>query len=234
MEAGEGRNSSLYGYILTLTNAGFSKEESRKCIEIINKYILVESLSEDEIETITRDDAFPEETFFKGKAFLHNNFAIFLKNNNHIKRINGQLHVYKNGVYVPGAREIEVQMIKYIPNMKAAQRVEVLKYLDVVCSQNETVADAKFIAFENGIYDITTGSMTDFSPDIVITNKIPWNYNPGAYSELADKTLNKIACNDKDVRAVLEESVGYSFLRRNEMSKAFFLTGSGAMVNQLF
>lgn len=228
MKEGDGRDSALYGYILTLTNAGFSMDETRETIRIINQWVLEDSLTEEDIERITRDDAFPEETFFKGKAFLHNNFAIFLKNNNHIKRINGQLHVYKDGVYIPGSREIEWQMVKYIPGMKAAQRVEVLKYLDIICPQDEPTAPANLIAFQNGIYDITSDSMTEFSPDVVITNRIPWNYNPEAYSELADKTLNKIACNDTGVRAVLEEAVGYSFLRRNELSKAFFLTGSGS------
>lgn len=228
MKEGDGRDSALYAYILTLTNAGFSVDETRETIKLINRWILKDSLSEEDIERITRDGAFPEETFYKGKAFLHNNFAIFLKNNNHIKRINGQLHVYKDGVYIPGTREIEAQMVRYLPMMKAAQRVEVLKYLDIICPQNERIADANLIAFENGIYDIAHDSLMGFSPDIVITNKIPWNYNPEAYSELADKTLNKIACDDQGIRAVLEEAVGYSFLRRNEMSKAFFLTGTGS------
>lgn len=228
MQEGDGRDSALYAYILTLTNAGFSMEETRETIKLINRWILKDPLSDEDIDRITRDGAFPEETFFKGKVFLHNNFAVFLKNNNHIKRINGELHVYQDGVYIPGEREIESQMVRYLPMMKAAQRVEVLKYLDIICPQNEPTADAHLIAFANGIYNIATDTMTDFSPDIVVTNKIPWNYNPDAYSELADKTLNKIACNDAGIRSVLEEAVGYSFLRRNEMSKAFFLTGGGS------
>lgn len=227
MEEGDGRDSTLYGYILTLTNAGFSMEETRETISIANKFVLKDSLSEEDIERITRDDAFPEETFYRGKVFLHNNFATFLKNNNRICRINGQLHVYKNGVYVPGARDIEAAMLKYIPTMKAAQRVEVLKYLEIICDEVQS-ADANLIAFKNGIYDIVNDTLIDFSPDIVITNKIPWNYDPAAYSELVDKTFNKIACNDKSIRALLEESIGYSFYRRNEMSKSFFLTGQGS------
>ena len=228
MAEGDGRDSALYAYILTLTNAGFSVEETRETIRLINKWILKDSLSDEDIERITRDGAFPEETFYKGKSFLHNNFAVFLKNNNHIKRINGQLHVYEDGIYIQGAREIEAQMVRYLPMMKTAQRTEVLKYLDIICPHNEPTADANLIAFANGIYDIAHDTLSDFSPDIVITNKIPWNYNPEAYSEIADKTLNKIACNDAEVRSVLEEAVGYSFFRRNEMSKAFFLTGGGS------
>lgn len=228
MEEGDGRDSALYGYILTLTNAGFSKDETRECIDIINRYMLKDALSEEDIERITRDDAFPAETFYKGKSFLHNNFAIFLKNNNHIKRINGQLHVYRDGVYVPGTLEIEAQMVKHLPMIKSAQRTEVLKYLELLCPNDSPVAPPEYIAFENGVLDIVTMEMLEFSPDIVVTNKVPWRYEPDAYSELADVTLNNIACNDRDIRAILEEAIGYCFYRCNTLSKSFFLTGSGA------
>jgi putative DNA primase/helicase len=49
MEPGDGRNNALFSYILTLTSAGFTKEESREVINIINQWILKEPLSEDEI-----------------------------------------------------------------------------------------------------------------------------------------------------------------------------------------
>lgn len=70
-----------------------------------------------------------------------------------------------------------------------------------------------------------TGELKPFSTDIVITNKIPWDYKPDAYSELADSTLNKLACGDAAIRALLEECIGYCFYRRNELGKAFILTG---------
>ena len=54
----------------------------------------------------------------------------------------------------------------------------------------------------------------EFDPDIVITNKIQWDYNPTAYSELGDKTLNKLACFDPAVRSLLEECVGTVFLSK--------------------
>jgi putative DNA primase/helicase len=59
---------------------------------------------------------------------------------------------------------------------------------------------------------------------------IPWDYNPSAYSELADRTLDKIACNDKQVRTILEECIGSCFYRSNTLGggKAFILTGEGS------
>ena len=234
MEEGDGRNNTLFSYILTLTSAGFSKEESRECIEIINKYVLKEPLSDDELEVILRDDAFPAETFFDGKKFLHNNFAEFLKNQDHIKRIFGQLHVYREGVYVAGSREIQRSMIRYVPNMKNTQREEVLKYLELICEAGRVEDTSNYIAFQNGLYDIVTGTLRDFDSSITITNKIPWNYDPSAYSELADKTLDKMACHKKEIRMLLEECIGYCFFRKNELSKAFILTGEGSNGKSVF
>lgn len=80
--------------------------------------------------------------------------------------------------------------------------------------------------------DIVTGQMQPFSPDLVITNQIPWDYNPEAYSELADDTLNKLACGDQPIRALLEECIGYCFYRANDYKKSFMLAEKMADVTK--
>lgn len=225
METGDGRNQGLFNYILTLQSNDFSVEEARKTIRIINKFVLKVPLSDDEIETVLRDDAFKKPVFFMGSTFLFDKFATFLKNNNHIIKINNQLHIYKNGIYISGLAEIEAEMIQHIPGLNRAKRTEVLAYLDILIRENSKAEDANLIAFENGLYNIVDDSFVEFTPEHIITNKIRWKYNPEAYSELADKTLNKIACNDPQIRALLEEAIGYCFYRRNELGKAFILTG---------
>lgn len=225
MDAGDGRNQSLFNYILTLQSNDFSVEEARDTIRIINKFVLKVPLAEDEIETILRDDAFKKPVFFMGSTFLFDKFATFLKNNNHIIKINNQLHIYKNGIYVSGYSEIEAAMIQHIPQLNRAKRTEVLAYLEILIRQNEKAEDANLIAFENGLYNLLDDSFVEFTPEHIITNKIRWNYNPEAHSELADDVLNRIACNDPQIRALLEEAIGYCFYRRNELGKAFILTG---------
>ena len=225
MEDGDGRNDALFKYILTLQSNDFSVDEARTVIRIINDYVLSEKLSESELETILRDDAFQKPIFFSKGKFLFDKFAIFLKNNCHIVRINNQLHIYQDGIYVQGESEIEAMMIEHIPDLNRSKRSEILSYLDILIRKNTKTADAKMIAFENGIYNIETDEFVDFSPDIIITNKIHHRYNPDAYHELLDNTLNKLSCNDESIRALLEEAVGYSFYRRNELRKSFILTG---------
>lgn len=224
MDAGDGRNQALFNYILTLQSSGFTVEECRECITLLNRYVLKESLSDSELEVILRDDAFKKPIFFDGNTLLHEKFAEYLKNAKHIVKINNQLHIFKNGIYVPGYRAIEGEMIQLIPHLRDAQRKEVLKYLELI-AEPAKAADANFIAFKNGVYDVAHEVMVPPSPDLILTNRIEHNFNPAAYSELMDSTLNKLACQDKDIRALLEECVGYCFYRRNELGKAFILTG---------
>lgn len=224
MEAGEGRNQALFNYILTLTANDFSVDDTRETIRILNKYVLKDPLGDEELETILRDEAFQKPVFFLGATFLFEKFATFLKNNNHIVRINNQLHIYKEGVYLSGYRNIEAVMIEHIPNLKKTQRREVMEYLELI-AEDYDVSDSRFIAFSNGIYDLIEETLNPFSPEIVVTNKIPWDYQEDAYDELTDKTLNKLACNDPAIRALLEECIGYCMYRRNELGKAFILTG---------
>lgn len=225
MDAGDGRNQSLFNYILTLQSNDFTVEEARETIRIINKFVLKVPLSDDEIETILRDDAFKKPVFFMGSTFLFDKFATYIKNNSHIIKINNQLHLYRDGIYVSGQEAIESVMIQHIPQLNRAKRTEVLAYLNIMIQENTKPEDANLIAFENGLYDITDDSFIEFTPEHIITNKIRWRYNPQAYSKLADDTLNKISCNDPQIRALLEEAIGYCFYRRNELGKAFILTG---------
>lgn len=225
MEAGDGRNQALFNYILTLQSNDFSIEEARDTLRIINNYVLPDPLDEQELETLSRDDAFKKPVFFKKNQFLFDKFAHYLKSNNHIIKINNQLHIYRDGIYIDGMKEIEAQMIAQISNLSRAKRAEVLSYMDIMIRDNAQMSPANYIVFKNGVYNLETDELEDFSPEYVITNKIPFDYDPDAYSEITDKTLDKLACHDENVRLLLEECIGYCFYRRNELRKSFILTG---------
>ncbi|MCC0700353.1 DNA primase [Clostridioides sp. ZZV15-6383] len=226
---GDGRNQALYNYILTLQSNDFTIEEIRETIRVINKYVLKTPLQDNELEVILRDESFQKKIFFNSKgSFLFDEFAKYIKNNNHVIKINEQLHLYKDGIYVDGQARIEAEMINNISNLNKAKRSEVLSYLNLLISENTSMSEANLIAFKNGIYNIVDDSFIEFSPEFIITNKVNWNYNPGAYSKLVDKTMNKLSCGDFEIRMLLEEVVGYCFYRRNELRKAFILTGDKA------
>lgn len=225
MEAGQGRNQALFGYILPLQTGGFSKDEAKETIRIINEYVLTDPLNSDEIEVILRDDAFSKEIFYRGKTFLFDEFAKFIISNEFVVKIHDQLHIYDNGVYVNNSDDIERKMIQHIPMLKKANRTEILNYINLLVESKNLEANENLIAFKNGVYDVSENKLKEFSPENIITNLINWDYNENAYNELTDKTLDKLACFDSEIRALLEEMIGYCFFRRNELRKAFILTG---------
>lgn len=230
MDAGSGRNQALFNYILILQAENFTVDEARETLRIINSYILKDPLEESELDVISRDEAFQKPIFFSGKSFLFDKFAVFLKNNHNIIRINDQLHLYRDGIYISGNREIEAVMLNHLPQLNKTKRQEVLAYLDILIREETEPSPPNFIAFRNGIYNITDDSFVPFSPDYVITNMIPWDWNPHAYFELTDQIMNNISCHDEAVRHLLEEMVGSCFYRSNALAggKAFILTGTGA------
>lgn len=231
MEEGDGRNQKLFNYILTLQKHRLQKDEIKETLRIINKHILKQKLNDKELNTIMRDEAFIDiskdpSNFFNGKGqFKFDEFSKYLIETNRIIKINSQLHIYKDGIYRLGFEDIQAEMIQHISNLNKQKRNEVLSYLDLLIRENTKPSDAAYIAFSNGVYNIDTGEFCDFDPNLVITNKIDHEYNPNAYSEVADRTLNKLACGDASIRALLEEVIGYTFYRRNELRKAFILTG---------
>lgn len=229
MENGDGRNQTLFNYILTLQKYNLTKEEIKTTLRIINKFILKDKLDDRELETIIRDESFPTNNtnnFFNAKGqFQFDEFAKFLMNEYKIIKINGQLHIFKDGVYTYGYDEIQAEMINHISNLNKQKRSEVMSYLDLLIRNDTKTSSAEWIAFKNGIYNIETEEFKEFSSDIIITNKINYNYVPNAYSEIADKTLNKLACQNEQIRALLEETIGYCFYRRNELRKSFLMTG---------
>lgn len=227
LDDGDGRNSALFAYILPLQAGGYNVNEIKEICHLINDYVFDVPLSEDELEVILRDDAFSKDLFFEKNKFLFDKFSRYLISTEHIIAINNQLHIYTDGIYKNDIKLIEKKMIDKIPMLAKAKRAEVLAYIELLV-QNYTKNAETIIAFKNCLFDVTSNETMDFNPDLIITNMIPWEYDPDAYNELADKTLDKLACNDKQVRSLLEEIIGYCFFRRNELRKAFVLTGEKA------
>lgn len=228
LDAGDGRNQTLFNYILTLQSAGLTKDAIRETISLINEYILPSKLDAEELNKILRDEAFNKPNFYDDKGFRHDFMGQYLINNCHVILLNEQLHIYDSGVYVSGRRWLERKMVELVETIKINQRREVLGYLENKAPVVKETADARYICFNNGLYDLTTGELSNFRHDVIITNKIPHNYNYHAYDESMDTVLDRLACNDDAIRDLLEEMAGYCLYRRNELRKAFILIGDKA------
>lgn len=227
LSEGDGRNDKLFTYILKMQSQGMAKIDIKETISIINNYVLEEPVSKSELNIILRDEAFMKESFFIKGVFQHQKFGDFLINEHHICKIANVLHIYRGGVYSDDQEDIEGAMISHIPNLKRMQRQETLHYLQLKAA-DKRFSSTKYVPVKNGVFNLDTWDLQDFSPDIITTNKIPVAYVPDSYYETTDKTLDKIAVQDTKVRKILEEILGYILFRRNEFAAMFVLTGDGS------
>ncbi|PER45280.1 DNA primase family protein [Bacillus thuringiensis] len=227
MGEGDGRNDKLFTYILKLQSQGMAKNDIKETISIINNYILEEPVTQGELNIILRDEAFMKESFYIKGSFQHEKFGDFLINEHYICKVTNVLHIYKDGVYSDKQEDIEEAMIRHIPALKRMQRQETIAYLQLK-AKHKNFASTKYVVVKNGVFNLETWQLEDFTPEIITRNKIPVAYVPGAYYEVTDKTFNKIAVNDKKIRAILEEILGYILFRRNEFAATFILTGDGS------
>lgn len=234
MVEGDGRQDFFFRYMNVVKSEGYSYEQYVEMAEIINNHVFTEPLNESDYNSGIREDAWEgaasycESMFFtKDGKFLHNIFGDYLIEKYHVKKINGYIHMYKEGVYVPGYDELENMILNEIPSLTKVKRNEVLDYLRIRVHECDRDSDLSLIAFKNGIYDVKTNSFKEFDPQYIITNRIPWNYNSEAKSELIDNILDKLSCGDKEIRYLIEELAGACMYRSNALGggKAAILVG---------
>lgn len=230
MKEGQGRNDSVSKHVFALGKVGFQEDSIKNVINISNKYILGTPLKDDELNTILRPETFEKVNaamfFDENGKFQTNLFARYIINDHNTIYTNGQLCIYDEdrGFYDPNARLIKHTMISIFNNIKMSTRNEVYDYLTIEAPQKEQ-SSRRYVLFKNGVYDLADKKLLPHSPEFVISNLIPWDYNPNAYSELVDKTLDRLSCGDKQIRTLIEECIGYCFYRDTKLGKCFILTG---------
>lgn len=239
MGDGSGRNQELFNYIVYLQTKGFSHDEIKETIRVINDYVFEDPLDEFEIGTICRDEAFkPDDVIAeqiakaeeKKVGFSHNEFGDELINAYNIITVNGQLYVYEDGYYQQDERIIERKMIELYPGIKQNQRSEVLSYIRIKTHINagEIKVNPYVINLKNTRYDIRSGKCLEFTPEAIEFDRIPVTYDPSAYCSDLDKMLNRVFLGDREVINLFEEMIGACLLKHNRYQKAFMLYGSGS------
>ena len=203
MGEGSGRNQELFNYIVYLQTKGFTRDEIRKTIEVINDYVLADPLPDSEIATICRDEAFkPDDVIAeqiqkaeeKKAGWSHNEFGDQLIQEFKIIEVNGTLYVYEDGYYQADDKIIENKMISLYPSIKQTQRNEVLAYIRIKThvQASELKVNPYIINLKNTRFDIRSGTCLEFDPEAIEFDRIPVIYDLSAYCADLDKTLNRV------------------------------------------
>lgn len=237
MTDGSGRNQELFNYIVYLQSKGMNRDEIRKTISVINDYVFLDPLSESEISTICRDEAFkPDDVISaqiaesqKKTPHLHVLVAEEIIAAHNLFSYNGVIYEYADGYYQPadflrkyaretydGARNAQVnEIVQYIMDMKKVRNggIKVNPYI---------------LNLKNTRLDIRTSKTLEFSPDAIEFERIDVTYDPAAYSADLDKMLSRVFCRDQDVRLLFEEMLGYILIKHARYQKAFLFYGGGS------
>ena len=237
MSEGSGRNQELFNYIVYLQTKGFTRDEIRQTIEIINEYVFADPLPDSEIATICRDEAFkPDDVIAeqvaeaeKRSTFSHISVAEEIISEHRLIKYNGVIYEYLDNYYQPaeflrkyvretyrGAKNNQVnEVVSYISDMKEVRRgsIKVNPYI---------------INLNNTRLDIRSGKCLEFDPNIIEFGRIPVVYDPSAYCADLDKMLNRVFLGNREVINLFEEMLGAVLLKHNRYQKAFLFCGKGS------
>ena len=225
MKDGDGRDSTLFSYEISCLKSGLSEVQISSLFRIINDYVFADRLSENDLKRITRPEAFTN-LLVSGKKPDTRLIADIMIGKDHIVRINDQLHIYQdNGLYSGDTEIIESKMLSYLPTLSKYQRKEILAYLALQAPKTAS-SDKRYISFRNGVYDLKNSVLTAHTPEYIIPNQIPWNYNAAAFGQEMEDALFTWCCEDGQIVELLEEVIGYSMYRENTFRKFFVIVGN--------
>lgn len=236
MREGDGRNQELFNYIVYLQSKGFTRDSIKDTIRIINDFVFEQSLPENEINTLLRDEAFKsDEEMEQQRAermekFAHNVFGDELISLFNILTINGQLYIYEDGYYQQDERIIENKMIEIFPTILQRQRAEVLAYIRIKThvNQSDLKVNPYIINLVNTRLDLRTEKLLEFTPEAIEFDRIPVKYDPSAYCADLDKMLTRVFLSDREVMDLFEEMLGYCLIKHCDYQKGFMLYGNGS------
>lgn len=142
-----------------------------------------------------------------------------------------EMWIYNKGIYVPHGKTYikeecrEILKEAYTAHFatKIIEKIETNTYVDHDEFFNNNYIDE--IAVENGILNIFTRELKEFTPDKLFFNKIPVIYDPSKECKNIQKHFNTIL--KKGDISSMEEVFGYLLLKENKFEKAFMFMGDG-------
>lgn len=235
-------SSNLIGFFMKL-----SKHQSKKATRILMKRAGIECKNEDTekleraikgLEKLTEDELCeavagylsekPKQTkkayYLVAKYFLSQYHMIAFVTN-------GDIHMYKDGIYVSGGKElIEKEIEKVLTNQLSNNFVnEVLGHIrrTTFIGKENALEPVWKICLENNILDLKDLVVLPHSPEFYFFSKMPVKYNPDADCLLFKEFLKQILREQKDVDTI-QELFGYCLLKDYPIQKLIILLGEGA------
>ena len=247
----ENRNTTLHKYASHLRAIGRSDEEIMTTVMGANFMRCEPPLDSKEVQTIVKSackyerGSNPGECMTVGKPgtaasgehvqpfrtdkgkILTNVLGHNIITVNHARYIDGALAVWNGQRWVFSKRAIEWMCLQYADDAKSADRLEIVKYIEVKAPSilSASMSHGHYVQFSNCTYDVDNGCEVEPMPDMYITATLPIELNLDAPYGLADKFIASIADNDEPTMRAMCEVIGVCMCSKRILSQSPMLIG---------
>lgn len=239
MGEGDGRNQALFEYQILLASRGYTHAEAAETLRLINQYVFREPLPEDELRTVTREEAYPEVEppaggdpdapwFTEKGKFLHNVLGDHLIERLPLVSLNQRVYLYKDGCYRLADNDVLQEIIRLHPTSTKREREEVMDYIRIQRHIDRPPLDEYIINVKNGRLDLRTLTLLPHTPEAYDFQQINAIYDSTVYHEALDKMLWKVFCGDIQLYRLFEEIMGYLLIKNCRRQKIFIFFGDGS------
>lgn len=148
------------------------------------------------------------------------------------KDTNAEMWIYEQGIYVPHAKTYIKQFAREKLNEFYTSHLlnEIIAKVEVETFIDEKVFFAddnkEWIAVKNGLLNLKTRELKDFTPELVFFNKLPVEFIPGVDCPLIKKFINEIIEHEEDIN-IIQELFGYVLYKDYQIEKSFMFLGKG-------
>ncbi|EUZ51003.1 hypothetical protein O547_02781 [Staphylococcus aureus M0469] len=165
--------------------------------------------------------------------FNHTIMAKFICQEYHIVRYpdaDSDIYIYntQTGIYEldKTGRKLR-KIIRSLDNLKDNSVKEVRNYIVDMCDVR-SVVNNEYVAVKNGLVHYHTKIFRTFTPDIFVIDKLPTAYNPNAYDEFVDTTIQKVSCNHETTIMNIYEMFAQVLYPKILIDKIIYLLGTVA------
>lgn len=143
-----------------------------------------------------------------------------------------EMWIYREGIYIPQAKtyikEICRELLGKVYTVSLGNEVIAKIETDSYIEQDEFFENnnTEEIATQNGVLNILTRKLTNFTPNKKFFNKLPIEYLPEAECPNTISHFKAVLKYEDDI-PVIEELFGYLLLRDYKIEKAFMFVGTG-------
>lgn len=169
----------------------------------------------------------------KKPKFNHTIMANFICQEYHIVRYpdaDGDIYIYNSetGIYEldKTGRKLR-KIIRSLDNLKDNSVKAVRNYIVDMCDVKNEV-NTEHVAVKNGLVHYRTKVFKTFTPDIFVIDKLPSAYNPNAYDEFVDNTIQKVSCNHEETIMNIYEMFAQVLYPKILIDQIIYLLGTVA------